>query len=145
MSLSDEPGPVSDEEYLYRKIPVSTGWYDPDVSKKPSPRAFHPRKNDPTDLSVDRATYTTIERAARGQSKQGYYVAILRVSDLRAKGMDVVPKPLPENPGHAEILGLNSQTRGSDQAKEWEVLLAHELTLEVKGPFLPEDLEEHEG
>jgi hypothetical protein len=47
----------------------------------------------------------------------------------------VVPKPLDNNPGHAEIIGLNYQNKDTDQIKDWKVLLAGELTLRVEGPF----------
>lgn len=125
---------VDEEEYIYRRIPVSKGWYNPDTNLL-SPEAFNPIKYDTTGLSVSRAIVTTIENAAQGPSPHGYYVAILRVGDLRKWGMDVVSKHLESNPGHAEIPGLTYQNKNTDQAKEWKVFLAHELTLRVEGPF----------
>jgi hypothetical protein len=125
---------VDEEEYIYRRIPVSQGWYNPDTSLL-SPEAFNPIKNDTTGLSVSRAILTTIDKAAQGKSRKGYYIAVLRVSDLRSKGIDVVPKPIENDPSHAEIPGLIYGDWNTDQVKEWKLLLAHELTLRVEGPF----------
>ena len=128
--------PVVDDEYIYRRIPASKGWYDP-ATRTLSPEAFNPIKTDITGLSVTRAKFATIEEAARGKSQSGYYVAVLRVGDLRKHGIDVIHKPLEGNPGHAEIPGLIYQKETTNQAKEWKVLLAHKLTLRVEGPFIP--------
>ena len=131
----DGTEPLSDDEYIYRKIPVKPGWHNPSISASPSPQAFNPRKEDTTGLSVDRAKYRTIRESAQGPSTQGYYVAVLRVGDLRANGIEVVPRPEGQNPGHAEIPGLTYENRKTDQALEWRTRLAHELTLRVEGPF----------
>ena len=135
MPAPDRTEPLADDEYIYRKIPVKPGWYDPSVDPNPSPEAFRPREGDTTGLSVDRAEYRTIDQSAQGPSTQGYYVAVLRVGDLRANGIEVVPRPEGQNPGHAEIPGLTYENRKTDQALEWRTRLAHELTLRVEGPF----------
>lgn len=138
MAALDGHEPVGDGELIYRRIPVSKGWYDPKVSPLPSPKAFEPRKKngEATGISVVRAKYRTLKDVAIGPSKQGYYVAVLGVTDLRARGIDVVPRPLEGNPGHAEIPNVNSLNCDTDQCKEWQKLLAHELTIRVEGPFV---------
>jgi hypothetical protein len=133
MTLPGGHEPVEDDELLYRRIPVSMNWY---TSTRLSPEAFDPRRNETTGISVSRAKYLPIELAATGRSKQGYYVAVLRAGDLRAAGIDVVPRPEPDNPGHAELPGLTCSNRLEEIAAERKVRLAA-LALSVEGPFVP--------
>src|SRR5262249_15131074 len=116
----DGTEPVADEEIIYRRVPVSkTDWY---CRGDLSPEAFDPLKDEHTGISVSRAKHTSIEQAAQGRSKSGYYVAVYRVADLRAHGIDVVPRPLPGNPGHAELPDINSGNRLEDatlEKKNW--------------------------
>ena len=75
--------PVTDDELLYRRIPESTGWYDPRTGTV-NPEAFAPHKeHDRTGLSVTRAKYrgSSYNEAMRGRSGKTYYVAVLRVGD----------------------------------------------------------------
>lgn len=132
----DGTEPIADDELLYRRIPVSTGWFDPKVADVPSPFAFRPRDDDVTGLSLVRGDpYNTPAAAARGPSKRGYYVAVLRVGDLRQRGLHVVPRPVKDIAGHAEIVDLTAGNRDTDEAKRLMVMLAHELCLRVEGPF----------
>jgi len=124
---------VDDSELLYRRIPESTGWYDPPVDPRPSPKAFNPREGD-TGLSLFRAKYKTLEEAAKGQPGKRYYVAVLRAGDLRANGIEVVQTP-PEDPGHCEIRNLTYANRKEDASVEIKMRLARELCLRVEGPF----------
>lgn len=132
MPFEDDIGPIEDDEILYRRIPISQ--YD-STDPNPSPEAFRPHKNDTTGISLSRGKHTTIEKAARGHSEDGYYIAILRAGDLRKKGIEVVPKPLHDNPGHSEIPQINYTTRKTDSVKEYKNLLAEKLCLCVKGPL----------
>lgn len=125
---------IDDSELLYRRIPQSTGWYDPTIDSQPSPHAFKPRESDATGLSLFRAKFKTIEDAARGQLGKKYYVAVLRAGDLRARGIDIVQRP-PEDPAHCEIVNLTYANRKDDRSEEIKVVLAHELCLRVEGPF----------
>ncbi len=50
----DGTEPIADDELLYRRIPVSTGWFDPSLAIFPSPLAFRPRDDDLTGLSLVR-------------------------------------------------------------------------------------------
>lgn len=66
MAAPDGTDPIADDEVLYRRIPVSQNWFDPQIDSQPSPQAFHPTSRDATGLSLYRAKYTTLEAAARG-------------------------------------------------------------------------------
>ena len=132
MSVNDGTEPVADEELLYRRIPVSTGWYS---SAGLSPEAFDPRKDEISGLSVYRAKYKNLEEVAKGKGKQGYFVAVLRAGDLRKLGIDVDPKPGLDDPGHAELPGLTCLNRSEPITQERKLLLARSA-LEIRGPFV---------
>jgi len=107
------------------------GWYS---EKGLSPEAFDPHDEEKSGISVYRAKYRTIQEVAKGLSKKGYYVAVLRAGDLRRRGIAVEPRPGPNDPGHAELPGLTCDNRLSREGLECKVLLA-KLCLEVRGPF----------
>ena len=133
--LGDGIEPISDHEVLYRRIPLSENWYDPQISPHPSPKAFRPRPDDTTGLSIVRGRYTKVEDVAVNPRGSLYYVAELRAGDLRQHGIEVVPAPREDDPGHAEIINLSYENRGTDQAEELQVLLARTLCIRVHGPF----------
>ena len=135
MSSPDDSEPVGDDELLYRRIPAALNLYDPQTEPHLLPDAFRPNEHDTTGLSVYRARFKTLDEAARGREGKQYYVAVLRAGDLRSRGIEVVARPREGDPGHAEIPGLTHQTRKTDQALEWKVILAHQLCLRVEGPF----------
>lgn len=134
MPHPDETDPVADDELLYRRVPVSKGWY---ASGGLSPEAFLPRRDEDTGISVFRAKYKTLDDAAHGRSKQGYYVAVFRAGDLRRAGIEVAAAPLVDEPGHAELTDLTCHNRHLPESIERQRILATSY-LEVKGPFLPE-------
>lgn len=141
MTEPEQPASLADDELVYRRIPVSMGWCD---GKTISPEAFAPRKDEVSGISVIRANLRSAEAAAQGKSKQGYWIAVLRVGDLRAHGMEVVAKP--DTPAgfdlaHAEIPELNNQSHGTDLALQRTVLLARKLCTEILGPFVPTQAE----
>ena len=140
----DVLGPnVDDDEFILRRIPVSMGWFDPEVSEKPAPDAFRPHpQHDVDGLSVSRAPspahpdfLTPAQLASQGRSPSGYHVAVLSVRDLRRNGIQLVPAPLADDPGHALLPDVNSANRKSNRVAEWKQLLANKLTLRVEGPF----------
>lgn len=90
MPLPGENDPVADDEILHRRVPDSQGWI---VGQQVSWNAFKPRPDDGTSLSLYRAKFLSLEDAARGLSKHGYYVLALRAGNLRAAGIDIVPRP----------------------------------------------------
>ena len=135
MSGHDGTEPVTRDELLYRRIPVSKGWYDD--RNGVSPEAFDPRTNETGGISLFRNEYKTIQEAAKGPSRGGYYVAVLRAGDLIKAGIQIVPRPDPPNvPGHVELPGLNCGNRLTQEALERKVSLAM-LCVRVEGPFPP--------
>mgnify|MGYP007026272002 CR=1 FL=1 len=122
--MTHPPGsePVLDEEILYRRIPASTNWYDPDRTPPLEAEAFRPNRNDESGVSLARAKYKTVEQAACGRAGKQYYVAVLRAGDMRAAGVDVAARPLADDPSHTEIPGLTYDNRKSKQAIEWRVV-----------------------
>ena len=131
---------IGDDELLYRKVPVKQDWYDLERSEL-KPYALNPREADITGISFDRAQsenhpeFRSIEEAAIGQSRYGYYVAVFRVGDLRTEGLSVVADPLDDNPGHALLQDLTYSNRKEPSSQEKMVLLAHRLVMQVDGPF----------
>lgn len=137
MTESDE---IADGELLYRKIPVKFDWYDSSRNEV-KPDAFRPTKYDTDGISVDRAwsesrqDFRRVEEAAQGRQSE-YYIAVLSADALKKGGFVIVPAPTPDNPGHALITDLTHENRKDVKSQEDMVLLAHQLTIEVKGPFL---------
>lgn len=139
--MTTQPGsePITDEEILYRRIPVSTNWYDPKKTPPLEPEAFRPNRNDVTGISLTRAKYITVEQAAVGRPGKQYYVVVVRAGDIRSAGMEVAARPLPDDPSHAEISSLTDDNRKTRQAIEWRTLLAEQLYLRIEGPFSTPD------
>jgi len=133
MSGHDGTEPVADDELLYRRIPVSKGWY---TQKRLSPEAFDPRPGERTGISLYREKYKPIQEVARGKGRQGYYVAVLRAGDVRKHGIEVVPRPQLDDPGHAEMPDLTCDNRLTQEALERKLRLV-ELCVRVEGPFPP--------
>ncbi|HEV3136351.1 MAG TPA: hypothetical protein VGZ26_00580 [Pirellulales bacterium] len=133
MARLGEGDRIDDSEDIFRRIPKSMRWFNPDT-KTVSPEAFNPRDEDVTGLSVYRAKYRTIEEAGQGQSRHGYYVAILNAGRLRAAGIEIRTDDL-DDPGHAILSGLRADNRDSDEVLEWKEKLATQLVVNVQGPF----------
>jgi hypothetical protein len=134
---------IDDDEFILRRIPVSTRWYDPGVGPQPAADAFRPHpQNDADGLSVSREAspahpefLNSAQVASRGRSADGYHVAVLRVSDLRQHGIRVMPAAQDDDPGHSLLPDINSANRKTDRVAELKQLLANTLTLRVDGPF----------
>jgi hypothetical protein len=134
--MGDGTEPIDNDELLYRRFPLAAGYYVLGPDPTPSPNAFNPRRDDETGISVSRAKYATPEQAAQNPRGKPYYIAVLRAGDLRAQGIEVVPRPLPDQPGHAEMPSLKYDQNGrSDTVEEAKKLLAGKLCREVLGPF----------
>jgi hypothetical protein len=126
--------PIGDDELLYRRVSVNSGWYSLETGRLDS-QAFAPNKTrDVTGLSVYRANLKALEEAAKGQAGKSYFVAVLRAGELRQRGLEVVARPIPGEPGHAEIPDLNANNRKTDRTQELQRVLV-ELTRSVEGPF----------
>lgn len=134
--MNDGTDPIANDELIYRRVPVSAGWYNPDT-KDLSQQAFAPhQKQDITGLSVSRAKYKSVEEAAAGRPGKSYYVAVLNAGDIRLAGIEIVPRPvLPDDLGHSELPQLTSAKRKDSLTLERESTLK-KLTLCVEGPFL---------
>jgi len=130
-----DPGhePITAEERLYRRIPVSQNWVS--ESRELDPQAFAPNsKRDETGISISRAKYKSLADAAKGMPAKSYFVAVLRAEDLLAAGIVVESRPLEGDPGHAELAQLNSADRKSDRCLELQRTLAR-LVVSIEGPF----------
>lgn len=131
---------IGDEELLYRKVSVNSGWYDPQKNEL-KPEALKPRKDDISGISFDRAkseshsVFRSMEEVAKGPSPNGYYVAVFRASELRAHGLTIRADPLPENTGHALLVDITYHNRKEALTQEIMVLMAHKLVQSVEGPF----------
>ena len=131
--MDDGTEPIADEELLYRRVSAASGWFSAETGL--NAQAFAPHKtNDATGLSVSRAKYKSIDEAAQPKPGKPYYVAVLRAGDLRQKGIEVSPRPLPGDPGHAELPELNAGNRKSDRTLEFQRVLV-DLCLRIEGPF----------
>ncbi len=135
MSIGDGSEPISEEEILYRRIPVSKNWYNPDKDPPLSPEAFNPIRVDSTGFSITRGKYLSIQEAAKGSSSGGYYVAVFKAGDLQAVGINIVPRPLNDNPGHAEITDITYDERKSENVRRFKGLMGLKLCKRVEGPF----------
>ncbi len=142
MPDAESPTHVDNDEFVFRRIPIRPGWYNP-VTGVLMRQAFNPREDDAAGLSVTRAHserqpdfLTPAQDAALGTNTSGYYVAVLRVGDLREAGVEVVASPdLPQNPGHAHLPQLAYDSRRSDESIGIMESLSETLTLRVEGPF----------
>jgi len=135
-----ESSAIDDEEFLYRKASVNSGWYDSEKEEL-KPDAFKPRADDGEGISLDRAKsakhpeFRSLQEAAQGASPRGYYIAVFRVGDLRSNGFTVAADFLDGNPGHALLTDLTYANRRSPSSLEKMNQLAHKLVVRVEGPF----------
>src|SRR2546430_10713041 len=90
---------ISDSEGLWRHIHPEQFTWDQQTSQwRPTSGAFIDRRGE---LSVDRASLTTIEQSLAG--KPNHSLVEVEASILRKMGYLVVPDPLESNPAHALI------------------------------------------
>ena len=135
MSERNGTDPIADDEILYRRIPASQGWYDPDRKQPLAAEAFKPRRDDTDGISLWRATYKSVAEAAAGASRHGYYVASIRAGDLRELGTQPVATPQEMGPGHVSIPVLNYADRHTNRVLEVSRRIATHLCQRVDGPF----------
>jgi hypothetical protein len=104
-------GRISDNEVVYRRIPLAEGWFEP--PDRISSCNFKLRQNE-LGISVYRAAMIDVAGVLnRPEVKGEYRVAATTVGKIRAarngKGeplnLDVVPVNDENDPGHAEIRG----------------------------------------
>jgi len=130
MDETPAENPVSNDEILFRRVPETF------MCNGLSFQAFMPNKTDSTGISLSRSSFFAddpVRFASTGRIGKKYYVARLIAAGVRSLGLEVVPRPEPDNPGHAEIPDLNhSQTRTIK--KQLAPALANAV-LSVEGPF----------
>lgn len=96
---------VADDEYLLRHIPGGTLWQAPGPRITSANFQLRHDRNE-TGVSVTRQNITTpaaLLEQVGGSLEKGSRVARVRAGDIRALGLKVVPKPLANDAGHAEI------------------------------------------
>jgi hypothetical protein len=96
---------IADDELLLRHIPGGTLWQAPGPRITSAKFQLRHDRNE-TGVSVTRQTITSPERLLElvgGNLKLGSRIASIRADEVRRLGLKVVPKPIPDDPGHAEI------------------------------------------
>jgi hypothetical protein len=124
-----EADPVSDDEYVYRRVLKK---YYNEIPSWPGDRvdrlAFWPTDKDTEGLSVYRTLF--VQPAELDIDREGrpgrYYVARLAVRALRKMGLSVVPNPARGPQGHSLIPEIRTGLRGQAKSlsKEKQVALA---------------------
>lgn len=143
--MSEDFSNIRDDETLYRRIPVSQNWCD---GENVDWHAFRPTKKDETGLSLARTELKSREEAARGPSRDGYYLAEVRVQTLKDLGfsvsyrpdvIDPVTKQKIYDPSHVEIPELRADVRRhTDITDKLEQLVSNGI-LNVYGPYRSQD------
>jgi hypothetical protein len=103
--MLDGSEPIDADELIYRRVMATSGYFDPHRKPSLSDKAFKPLRRDEDGISVTRAKYVDGPQAAAEAGYEGkdYYVIEMRAGDLQAIGLDILPNPLPGNPGHAVL------------------------------------------
>jgi hypothetical protein len=117
--MKSEDDPVSDEEIVLRLI-----WhqfYKQDDSPSIKPRAFHPRNDEVTGISVFRldclpSPEDALNALPDPEKRRLYYIAGLPVTSLRLLGLTVVPDKIEQISGHAVLQELNCNSWSADKA-----------------------------
>lgn len=101
--MTDLP-PMGDDEIVLRHIPGGTFFQAPGPRITSKNFELRPDRNE-TGLSVSRSTMTTpADLMARlGNPAAGSRIAAAGVLAIRAIGLEVVPSPIDQDAGHAEI------------------------------------------
>lgn len=95
--------PIDDSEILLRHIPAGDPWQA--TGPKITSANFRLRAGE-SGISVSRANLTTPEQLLQRLGRDpasGSRVALINVREVRALGIAVVPVPLSDDSGHAEI------------------------------------------
>jgi hypothetical protein len=111
-----EKGLIPDDEYILRHIPGGTFFQAPGPRITSGNFILRTHQGE-IGVSVTRLSITSPARLLElvgGKPEAGSRVAGARVADIRAMGLRVVPKPLPEDRSHSEI---QSDTASLDDHK----------------------------
>lgn len=117
MKAEDEP--VSDDEFILRLV-----WHDFFKQSDPlpvKPRAFHPRQNETTGISVFRLACLSnpadaLAAIPDAEKRSLYFIAALPVAAIKPLGLTVSPDRIAEVPGHAVLSELNCNSWDADKA-----------------------------
>src|ERR1043165_1206558 len=133
--MPDGNEPITDDEFVFRRIPASMNWYNREVSEFSSPQAFTPITHDRDGLSLVRAKYMSAEECgATGMEGRQFYVAIFSVRVLREHNIIVEPDPQEGNPGHCLIPSMIYSNRDSDATIEQAARMS-QIAIQIDGPF----------
>jgi hypothetical protein len=128
--VCDGTEPIADDEILYRRIPLN--WYSSGILDS---QTFQPNKEKDADgLSFSRAKYKTKTQAAMGRPGKQYYVAELSARQIRALGIQIEPRPQPNDPGHTTLPELNSASRKESRVIECGYRLK-DFATNIEGPY----------
>lgn len=121
-----DPTRVADDERILRHVPEGRDYQGPGPVPKITSLNFNLRRGE-TGLSVTRAAMTSAAQLlAWVRSGPGSRVAVAVVGDVRALGLEVVPVPLPDDAGHAEIrsaaASLDSKVSRREAAAVFRIL-----------------------
>ncbi len=134
---------ISDDEFVYRRVSMESGWYDPSLELRVAWLAFRPNENDVGGISVWRAKYKSPREVARIAPRPGhhYYVLVLNAGRLREAGVELHPSPEDGGPGHASLINLSAEHYRSnkDAVRALAETIRTSLIEQVKGPFGPFD------
>lgn len=101
---------IPDDEILLRHIPGGEPWQAAGPRITSVNFQLRPDRGE-TGASVTRLSVTPLRRLLElvgGSSAKGSRVAGAKVGDIRRLGLQVVPRPLPQDSGHCEIQSLTS-------------------------------------
>lgn len=139
-----ETSPITDDEFVLRRVSEKSGWYKPESVRPFAWVAFKPNEKDVRGLSVWRETYTTPEQAAGNNARPAsrYFLFKLNVGRLREAGVIVEPSTDEGGAGHASLVNLNARRYAEDKnaVQELARTIAEELVECVEGPFGPFEL-----
>lgn len=96
---------IGDDEELLRHIPGGTLWQAPGARITSANFQLRHDRNE-TGVSVTRLSITSPDRLLElvgGSVEKGSRVAYVRTGNVRTLGLKVIPKPLVDDAGHAEI------------------------------------------
>lgn len=96
-------------------------FYGQNDSPTIKPRAFHPRDDETTGISVFRLNCLSKPSDALNalpdpEKRLLYYIAGIPVTSLRLLGLTVVPDKIEQVPGHAVLQELNCDSWSADKA-----------------------------
>lgn len=114
---------LPDDEIVIRHIPGGTTWQAP--GPRITSKNFELRPGE-AGVSVSRAGITTPDQllARLGDPAKGSRTASAPIDGIRALGLDVVPDPIPEDPGHALIVSAAASLADQPVRKKLAALFA---------------------